>query len=169
MCNFITAVNDLGKPFHDLPDNIRYAHFDKGAKALQKELKKDKEIGNTINSESMAKRLASVSAGTGYQLVWEAFADTQANPGPAVVSELIKTIGVTDVWRKLENVALAKKGNLETFLSSFIAIRNECAHTGSITSPPTATDLIEYGENLIAISEAIVCLLENRLQEIKTH
>jgi hypothetical protein len=115
----------------------------------------------------MAARLASVSAGTGYQLVWEAFADTQANPGPNVVGELIKAAGIKDAWKNIEAAATVRKGNLKTFLGTFIAIRNECAHTGSISSPPAASDLTEYGENLVAICEAVVRLLESRLEEIK--
>jgi hypothetical protein len=167
MRGFITAVNGLGKPFNVLPYNMRCTHFDKGGKALRGEIKRDRENNDTANAENMAERLRSVSAGTGYQLVWEAFADTQANPGPTVVKGLINVVGVQDPWRKINAATTPPRGDLETFLRIFIFIRNECAHTGSVATPPTASVLTEYGENLVAIGEGVVMLLESRLGEIR--
>lgn len=162
MHDFIIAVNELKKPFHVLPAKMRYTHFDKGGKALQKEIKRDKKVnGTTKNAEKMADRLASD------QLVWEVFVDTQANPGPDAIKDLIESVGIEKVWERLEAVTIAGKGNLKIFLGNFIVMRNECAHTGSIVSSPATSDLIGYGENLITISGAIVTLREEHLERIK--
>lgn len=85
MCRFITHVNGLGKPLSTLPGRMKITHFENGARVLSKEIRKARKINDTSLCEDLAARLASVGAVTGYTLVWEAFADTEANPGPSVV------------------------------------------------------------------------------------
>lgn len=163
---FITQVNDLGKPLTKLPEAMKHTHFRNGAKALEWQLKEDKRAGDTTRCENLAARLASVGAVTGYTLAWEAFANTQANPGPEVVGELIGAVGVAKPWEKLRAATPPGMVDLQTFLTSFIAMRNECAHSGSTTSPPGAADLLQYGQNLSGLGTAMVTVLTQRLGEI---
>jgi hypothetical protein len=166
MCAFITRVNALGQPLTKLPEAMKHTHFRNGAKALEWQLKEDKKVGDTTRCENLAARLASVSAVTGYTLAWEAFANTQANPGPDVVSGLIGAVGVEKPWEKLRTATPPGLVDLHTFLTSFIAMRNECAHSGNITSPPGASDLLAYGQNLSGLGAAMVSVLTHRLEQI---
>jgi hypothetical protein len=162
---FITEVNGYSKPIVMLSE-MKHVHFRQGAKALEWQLKRDKKAGSTTRCEDLVARLASVGMTTGYTLVWEAFANTQSTPGPDVLSKLLGALGVQGTWKRLKEATPAGLVNLETFLTSFIAMRNECAHSGSTTSPPTATDLLEYGKNLDGLAEAVVNVLTARLVEI---
>ena len=166
MCRFITHVNSLGKPLSKLPGRMKITHFENGARALSKEIRKARKINDTSLCEDLAARLASVSATTGYTLAWEAFADTEANPGPSIVGGLLGSVGVEEPWKKIKAAPPGKLGDLDLFLTSFIEMRNECAHSGTTTSPPTASDLIQYGENLDGLGTAIVVVLEAKLAEL---
>jgi hypothetical protein len=163
---FITQVNDLGQPMTKLPEAMKHTHFRNGAKALEWQLREDKKVGDTSRCEDLSARLASVSAVTGYTLAWEAFANTQANPGPDVFAELIGAVGVARPWEKLRAATPPGLVDLNTFLTSFIAMRNECAHSGNTTSPPGAADLLQYGQNLSGLGAAMVSVLTQRLDEI---
>lgn len=166
MCAFITRVNALGQPLTKLPEAMKHTHFRMGAKAIERQLKDDKKIGDTTRCEDLAARLASVSAVTGYTLVWEAFAHTEANPSPEVVGKLLSAVGVEKPWDKLRAATPTGLVDLHTFLTSFIAMRNECAHSGNTTSPPGAADLLQYGQNLSGLGAAMVDVLTRRLADI---
>src|SRR5208283_3121939 len=117
-----------------MPDELRHTHYEKGARALERQYRIDKASGNMTGCEDLATRLASLSQ-PNYEFAWEAFADTQANPGPSALGDIIAGVGVKDVWRKLQAQS-SGKGDLNIFLKSFIAIRNDCAHTGGSRFTP---------------------------------
>lgn len=165
MCRFITSVNGLGKPLALLPGRLKITRFENGARALGREIRKGRRMNDTSLCEDLAARLASVSATTGYTLAWEAFADTEANPGPNVVGSLLGSVGIEEPWRKIKAVPPGGFGDLDLFLTSFIEMRNECAHSGNTASPPTASDLVQYGQNFIGLGTAIVVVLETKLAE----
>lgn len=166
MQNFIGYVNALHKPVLTLPDKMRFTHFENGAKALSAETRKARKSNDTSLCEDLAVRLASFKIPTNYTLVWEAFAQTKANPGPDVIKELLNCVGVTDPWRKLIGSMPPGLVDIELFLTSFVEMRNECAHSGTTTSPPTPPDLKQYGVYLSALAHGIVKLLEERIGEI---
>ncbi|MGH7744268.1 MAG: HEPN domain-containing protein [Candidatus Dormibacteria bacterium] len=163
---FIADVNALGHPLTKLPEGMKHTHFDVGARVLRWQLKLDKRAGNTARCEDLSTRLASVSAPTGYTLVWEAFANTEANPGPEVIAEVLGSVGVKNGWEKLKAATPTGLVDLKTFMTSFILMRNECAHSGNITSPPSASDLLDYGQNLAGLGTAMVSVLRERLTEL---
>jgi hypothetical protein len=166
MCRFITHVNGLRKPLSKLPGRMKITHFENGARVLGKEIRKGKKINDTSLCEDLAARLASVSTTTGYTLAWEAFADTEANPSPSIVGGLLSSVGVEEPWRKIKAAPPGGLGDLDLFLTSFIEMRNECAHSGNTTSPPTASDLVQYGRNFDGLGTAIVVVLEAKLAEL---
>jgi len=166
MCRFIAHVNDLGKPLSILPARMKIIHFENGARALGREIRKARKTNDTSLCEDLAARLASVSATNGYTLAWEAFADTEANPGPSVVGGLLSSVGIEEPWKKIKAVPPGGFGDLDLFLTSFIEMRNECAHSGNTASPPTPSDLIQYGQNFDGLATAIVVVLETKLAEL---
>jgi hypothetical protein len=165
MEEFITRLNSLGKPLDRLPNKLKLTHFDNGARVLQYQLKRDRRAGDTSVCEDISARLASVASNTGYQLLWEAFADTAANPGPSVIGGVLSGVGIEDPWTQITSNLPAGIGNLQLFLTSFIEMRNECAHSGLSAAPPTPNDLLDYGRNLSELATAMVTLLEAKLAE----
>lgn len=166
MRGFITQLNGLGKVLSKLPMKMRFTHFDNGARALTREMRRARKLNDTTLCEDLATRLASVGSSTGYTLAWEAFADTEANPGPTVVGGLLGSVGVTEPWKTIKAASPSGLGDLQLFLTSFIEMRNECAHSGNTTSPPTASNLVEYGQSLGGLGTSIVIVLEARLTEL---
>jgi hypothetical protein len=166
MNEFITQVNSFGHPLTKLPKKMTYTHFRAGAKALERQVRDDIRVGSTARCESIATRLASISSVTGYTLVWEAFAETRSNPNSEVVKEVLSAVGVKEPWAKLRAASPPGLIDLSAFLTSFILMRNECAHSGNTISPPSASDLIAYGQNLVGLGTAMNTVLGDRLTEI---
>jgi len=165
MREFITRVNSLGKPVGRLPDKLLYVHFEKGARVLGQELRNARKSKDLTRCTDLSMRIASMSASTGYTYAWEAFADTEANPNPSVVGGLLGNVEIENPWKRIKAATPIGLIDLETFLVGFIEMRNECAHSGSMTTPPTPSDLKEYGANLSGLAGAIVAVLEDKLHE----
>jgi hypothetical protein len=163
---FIREVNNLGRDFGDLPAKMRYAHFERGGQCLAKASRDDRRNGNTILCDDLASRIYSVTLGLNYTLVWEAFADTKANPRPEVLSEILGLFEIDNVWKKIDRRARGRGEILKTFLETFIETRNVIAHTGSGAQPPTSQELRDNIDNITAIAHAIVDVLEDRLAEL---
>lgn len=157
-------------PFEQLPLRIRSVHFTEGAEVLAKRarkevktLRKDSSGRGLVDSEELAHRIASVISGTGYELVWEAFAETRTNPGPEMIREFLGRFDIDGGWSKLAQKTGLSERMLETSLSSFMLIRNECAHTGTATKIPTPSDIRAYCDLIEKISSGIAFLLEEHL------
>jgi RiboL-PSP-HEPN len=158
--SFIGDVSALRIPFDMLPVAIQKAHYGKGGVILSaKQDGKGNYVWVTASPGDIARRLASVGA-VPYDLLWEAFADTRANPGPEVIKELLRLLGVKDQSSKLEAKTGISWGIIETQLSSFLAVRNECAHTGRASNVPTPSDLRAYAIFLVRVARGIVMVLE---------
>jgi len=158
---FIRDVNNLSKPIEKLPEKMHFVHFEKGARFLIGVAAAERrEAVVPVKSIDLATRLSSTKLNVGYELAWEAFTRTQANPGPDVVKEMLKDVAIEDPWERLRLAASANAGDLQLSLTSLIAMRNECAHSGSTQSPPTASDLRQHCQNLEVLGLAIVTVLE---------
>lgn len=162
------------QPFQNLKPKIRFTHFQGGGRILTNiggKKPSSRYSWTPTTAPEVAKRLASVDAGPGYQLVWEAFAETGGNPGSEVIADFLRRFGVAKPTETLaSNVFLPpsqpggttlnlSSNALITMLDSFIAIRNECAHTGQATNTPTASDVLRYCDLLEAIAAGIVATL----------
>jgi hypothetical protein len=164
----VQDINRLNKPFLSLPERMRHLHFHSGAQALKNLAGRERREtpGVTVGSQDMAIRLASVAGAVPYAIVWEAFADTQANPGPDTVRDLLKGLEIENPWQKMDaHCGQLGAEYLRTWLGTFILQRNQCAHTGNVANPPGNQDLRDYARNMLAISSAIVALLEARVVE----
>lgn len=163
----ISGLNALHKPATSFPAAMKIKHFQSGAKALKWALKEDKKANSTSTSDDLMRRLGSLSNGTNCELAWEAFGDTNSNPGPDVVKDILSGLQVVEAWSEINGLSTAH-GQLNTFLETFIRIRNVCAHTGSHSSPPTGQHLLEYTEKFRVIAECIDVLLGVQHEVYKT-
>jgi hypothetical protein len=168
---FVGELCSRAIPFDDLPLKIRATHFSEGAEFLAKrarrestKLKRDTAMKHRlIDSEEIARRIASVAVGSPYELVWEAFADTRANPGPETLKQFLNRFDVESGWKSLSAGVGLSEATLEATLTSFILIRNECAHSGTATKIPTPSDIRDYCDLLQKVASEIIAILEAHL------
>lgn len=161
---YINNLNLLGKPLTAIPINMQLRHFSGGADALNWASKEDKSLGSTLVSQDLSRRLASLSQPTGYILAWEAFANTKSNPGTETVKTILSGLEISQVWYEINSLSSAH-GRLDTFLMSFIKMRNICAHTGRHHTPPSGMDIIDYVGKFRGIAESIDMLAAIKLEE----
>jgi hypothetical protein len=170
---YIEALSRSGIAFEALPAVIRNRHFEGGGRILTRASEAARKgrstpFGNATREDIVA-RLHSASSTDSYQILWEAFADTEANPGPEVVKEIARNLGLTDFWPTVAS----KSGDtlrwsdtaLSTMLEDLIAKRNECAHTGKVSPVPTASEILDFTDLLAAIGTGFVAALEDRLTD----
>jgi hypothetical protein len=172
---FIDQLSRSGVAFAALPPVIRDTHFESGGNVLTRASQAARKGRATsfgsASREDIAARLHSASTGPagGYQIVWEAFADTEANPAPAVVTNVAQRLGLGNVWPTVAakaSVAVGAAvadGALTSKLADLVSKRNECAHTGTAAVIPTAVELKEYAETVDRIGQGFVGALEDLL------
>jgi hypothetical protein len=161
----IDAVCSLRMPFSSLPAKIRHSHYEFGGEVLSRRAQDDRasrpsRIQATV--DDIAARLASVTA-TPYDLVWEGFAETYANPNSETISQYLKKFGIDKPWEKIAAEAGSSATSLQTALDSFLALRHECAHTGTASTVPTASELRGFCDLLGTITSALVKVLEDHV------
>lgn len=162
---FITELCLRSIPFADLPSRIQLTHFVEGGVWLSKRAKIElKSNSGMVESEGITRRLASVS-GTSYELLWEAFANTKANPGPDTIKDFLANFGIKGAWDKLAKKAEKSPSSLQVMLESFVLIRNECAHTGTAHQIPTPSDIEGYCDIVEQIAQGVLNVLEEYLED----
>ncbi|HTU34411.1 MAG TPA: HEPN domain-containing protein [Candidatus Acidoferrum sp.] len=157
---FISDLCARAIPFDNLPPRVRTTHYAGGAALLQKYAGKEKNSIPMAESALIARRLASVAA-MPYELVQEAFGDTKANPNAALVTDFLGRFGIEEPRRKLIQSSGISEAGFETNFASFIALRNECAHTGIAGNVPTGGEISDYCDFLGKIATAIIDTLES--------
>lgn len=187
---FILVLNKLKIPFASLPDSVRRQHFERGAEFLRltagnerRQSKRKQESPPYLETHRVSAQLASVGSGVPYELVWEAFAETNSNPGPEVVSDILSGLDAKQPWPtiaqnapnpyKLPGVRAAPghdvgtlQGLLVSDLKNLVDARNRCAH-GAVDSAPGLSTLYEYLNAIDAISEGIIKTLESMLAQLQ--
>ncbi len=173
---YVDQLSLSGLSFFDLPLDIQNRHFEGGGQVLTRASFAARKGRTTpfggATREDIAARLQSPFAGTGsYRVVWEAFADTKANPSPDVVKEIGKSLGLKEFWPSIAkgsgNSVRWSQSALTKKLQDLIDKRNESAHTGRVSPIPTAADLLDFTEMLEALGTGFVVTLETELQEHK--
>lgn len=160
------AIRDIcgrALPFADLPEEIRQAHFEQGGRVLQNAAVATRTNRTTwirASSQDISRRLHSVGAGSPYEILWEAFADTRANPGPDVVKDFLERLGVSGGWSSLALRAAVPPNAMVVPLRELVRIRNECAHSGTVALIPLPSRLEDFCTTLEQVSTAIVEVLE---------
>lgn len=158
---YIEAINNLNKPISIIPVSMRLKHYAGGAEALVSASKKDKKLNSTSISEDLTRRLGSLDQQK-YYLAWESFANTKSNPGTETVTTLLSGLEIDKVWNSIGDLNKSH-GRLEMFLSSFIEMRNVCAHTGRHQTPPSGADLVDYVDKFKSLAECIDMVIGLRL------
>jgi hypothetical protein len=153
-------------PFDQLPPKVRVTHYWEGALHIREMARKERNADPLVlaKAEDAARRLASVGSGQmPYEILWEAFAQTQANPGPAELSDYLKRFHIDKPLPTLAAAMKVSENNLTINLRSFMEIRNECAHTGSAKNIPTTSAVRDYCQLLADLGTGIVTVFENLL------
>ncbi|UYK64771.1 HEPN domain-containing protein [Xanthomonas sacchari] len=166
---FFLELSNKGLKYSQLPAEMHKVHFVQGLDWMAKRVARKGEIdsgfADTITalarvSEPPSKNLAA--------LLWEAFAVTKGNPGPEVIAEYMRNFGVADGLRKIAVAGNIDPTFLRASLTSFIKLRNECAHTGAAKDPPLPSDVREYVDLLRRLTLGISRVLEKRVAELSS-
>jgi RiboL-PSP-HEPN len=162
----IADICAKGIPFDQLPSKIRITHFMEGGLYLRELAGEEKGSSPLLLAQASdaARRLASVNGNvTPYELLWEAFANTQANPGSKEIGAYLKRFHITDPIPTLGAAIGVSENTLALLINSFMEIRNECAHTGSANNVPTTSDLRSYCKLFEDIGTGIIAVFQNIL------
>jgi competence ComEA-like helix-hairpin-helix protein len=166
--SFVDKVCNMKIDFDKLSIHTQRRHFVEGGILIgQKMMNKGKVSWILADHKDLAKRLLSPAVSpNSYSLVWEAFANTQSNPGPDVIDSILEGLGV-DKRNPRMNLAMNNKyGFSKTALESFLVVRNQCAHTGTSDTIPTPQDLRDYVQLIFDISKAFIDVLNVRITEV---
>lgn len=174
-----TFIKDLSKTFFDElklkgtglqvleaaePEN-KYAltHFRNGAKLLAQMTKSNS--ANLSYCEDLIKRLHAPIINENEPPAWEAFAFTEANPGPKVLKRFLKDLGIQDPFKSVsDSIGNAYSDTyFETSLTSFIKIRNECAHSGKAKQIPSPQTIDDHVNVLRALTLGICKVVDARV------
>jgi hypothetical protein len=160
----ITEICSRAIPFDTLPENVRVTHYWDGSICLREGARQDKKENPIVlgRSRDVARRLASVANPT-YEIIWEAFAETQANPGPNEIGAFLKRFDIANPLPTLAAAMNTTQNNLVLRLRSFLEIRNECAHTGTATNVPTTTDVQGYCDLIEQLGTGVDAVFQNLL------
>lgn len=141
-------------------------HLRNGARILM-EMAKGKDA-NLTDCEQFIKKLYAPFTNEGEPPSWEAFAVTEANPGPRVLKDFLKSLGIADPFAAVSVAAKTRysAANFDTQLSSFIALRNECAHTGKARTVPEPQTIEDYVDVLRALTLGMCKVLNARASSL---
>lgn len=162
----IADICSRAVPFDQLPSKIRVTHYWDGALHIREMARQERSADPVVLAKAAdaARRLASVGvAQLPYEILWEAFADTQANPGPGEINAYLKRFDIPEPLPTLATAMNTTQNTLSLSLRSFMEIRNECAHTGSAKNVPTTSDVRGYCKLLEDVGTGIVTVFQNAL------
>ena len=162
----ISDICSRALPFDSLPAKVRITHYWEGALQLRETARQEKSQNPVLLADTLdvAKRLASVgTAQLPYELIWEAFAETRANPGPEQIGDYLRRFEIGDPLPTLAGAMNTTQNTLVISLESFMKVRHECAHTGSATIMPTTSDVQGYSDLIEQLGTGIVTVFQDAL------
>jgi hypothetical protein len=162
----ITDICNRALPFDTLPPKVRITHYWEGALWLREIARQEKADKPVVLAKAMdvARRLASVGTPQPpYEIIWEAFAETRANPGPEQVADFLRRFEIGDPLPTLAAAMNTTQNTLVISLESFMEVRHECAHTGSAKIMPATSDVQAYCDLIEQIGKGIVAVFQNAL------
>ena len=162
----ITDICNRALPFNTLPAKVRITHYWEGALQLREIARQEKSENPVLLAETLdiAKRIASVgTVQPPYELIWEAFAETRANPGPEQIGDYLRRFEIADPLPSLAAAMKTTQNTLVISLESFMKVRHECAHTGSAKIMPTTTDVQGYCDLIEQLGTGIVAVFQDML------
>lgn len=162
----ISDICSRALPFDTLPAKVRITHYWEGALQLREIARQEKSQNPVLLTETLnlTKRLSSVGTTQfPYELIWEAFAETRANPGPEQIGDYLRRFEIGDPLPTLAGVMRTTQNTLVITLESFMKVRHECAHTGSATIMPTTSDVLGYCDLIEQLGTGIVVVFQDTL------
>lgn len=161
----ISELCSMQIPFDQLHRKIRSTHYRGGIDYVKREVEEanGRYAFEDKRAAAAAARLASPGSSASYDLIWEAFAETHANPGPETIKTYLKRFGVQNPMEKLAEATGTPAPSLTTRLRSFISVRNECAHTGSSKIDLTTSDVRSYRELIELVANGVASVLRDVL------
>jgi hypothetical protein len=162
------GISGKNRIFTALPPAIQRCHFKNGGRVLNK-LQEGRISWVTTTPTDIANRIAEGVNLVPSKPLWEAFGDTDSNPSAAVVKRYLEDMGIEKPHLKIDAKAAAAGGmskNWATFsaeLKLFMKVRNECAHSGNLTSAITPNDVINYCDLVDELAQRIVEVLTDHL------
>jgi hypothetical protein len=149
--SYFAELLSKGYGMDKLGDDYLRIHLREGAGHLsdlvKRELRQKKHA--LTDSSSFVRRLVAPIMDTTKSPVWEAFARTQGNPSPEVLTDILRGLGIKGGFDAVEG-ALGSRYSASTLagrLKNLNDLRNECAHTGtasSVPQPSTVIDLVHF-------------------------
>jgi hypothetical protein len=165
---FFAELKNANRGLGTLDDKFVHVHYTQGARILTN-LVSGEKIGSKFSEAAvMLQRLSAPISDADAPPLWEAFARTDANPSAAVIKAYLAGFGINDglsVVSEAINQTYSPAA-LETTLLAFIAVRNECAHTGSAKSVPSTSDIEGYVTFLRTLALGVTKALNQRLSAI---
>lgn len=145
--NYFAELLTKGIGMGNLGHQALETHLREGAGHLADLVKREsKKQPKTLNdSSAFVRRLVAPILDVNKAPVWEAFARTQGNPSAEVVKRVLAGLGIKGGLQKLESLINARysASSIEQLLQNFVDLRNECAHTGTATSVPLPSTVID--------------------------
>jgi len=167
---FFLELHGRGVGFKELKKYYLDIHLREGAAHLADLVKREskKKTSALSDSSAFARRLGAPFSDESKAPVWEAFARTKGNPSSSVVKSVLSTLGVNGGFDSLSE-AIGKKYSptvMIQFLDTLIELRNESAHTGSTSSVPPPSYVIDTVQYCRYLTLAICRLVDRRLTEL---
>ena len=164
----IAEICGRSVPFNNLPDKVRITHYWDGARCISEMARRERSENPVVLAKATdaARRLASVGGfPLPYEILWEAFAETQANPGPSQIGEFLKRFAIDKPLPTLAATMNISENTLVIGLKSFMEVRHECAHTGSATNVPTTTAVRDFCDIIEQVGKGITLVFQNILSK----
>jgi hypothetical protein len=154
--------------YSQLPEAMRQHHFVAGLDEVRKIARIDKSDSSRTFERTIASigRLVNAPNSQLSALYWEAFAITNGNPGPEVVSEYLRKFAIKDPMKRIAAAVNTTEPLLRLKLTSFIALRNECAHTGRAKSTPQPSEVKDFVHLLRLLTLAITKVLDKQVAHL---
>jgi hypothetical protein len=162
---FFFALVEKNLAFSQLPESMHKVHFVAGLDEVQKVAKDDKRDSPATFASTLAAiaRITHAPTAKVSALYWEAFAVTKGNPGPDVIAEYLRNFSVKDPLKAVALEAKKPESFVRTYLSSFVHLRNECAHTGKIKNTPQPSEIRDYVHFLRLLTLSLAKVLDKQI------
>lgn len=168
--SYFVELSNKGYGMNKLDHKYLSIHLREGAGVLsdlvKRELKQDKHV--LTDSSAFVRRLVAPIIDPTKSPVWEAFARTRSNPSPEVLGDVLQSLGIKGGFNAVET-ALGNKyspNTLRELLRNLNDLRNECAHTGTASSVPQPSTVINLAQFAKYLTLGVCRLIDHKVTQI---
>lgn len=151
--------------YSQLPEAMREHHFVGGLEEVREVARRDRKDASPTFQKTLAclDRLVKAPSTKASALYWEAFAVTRGNPGPDAICDYLRNFAISDPMKRIANAVDTTETLLRLKLTSFIELRNECAHTGRTKSTPQPSQVRDFVHLLRQLTLGITKVLDRQV------